>query len=395
MSTDKNSRPIDNDNLDEQEDVESENSQNSHSSDERLRNFDQLETISNCSWSSTSTNRDILSSDKIIEQMIRPMFDNGNYDECVQLLMNFQKWFTDTQEQHNKSIINAINTKRDHSKFGERLKRIEKLYNHFNPLAQSRLTAMEERRMGLTDDFGDDFELPFTKEPEKDLNTERVPKETSFPSNRAAEINKFSSFNIIKPPKPGGFDISNDTFSSPQSKHLNVVETVGTTIRRTPTQSEEDLMNLSNRITDRIGSLQSQNKNLNLGTTFNTDEQPAKGFKRTLTNSAYKLTTQSTPKNKSNIVDRTNSLKSIDKKNNRDYNGDIRKLKQEREKLIEELEQLIRSPYFDPNEMSIKKREERLVEISGYIDDIHELMGVPHMISKKVEHLEIRKLIED
>ena len=383
MSTDNNSRPIDNDNLDEQEDVESENSQNSHSSDERLRNFDQLETISNCSWSSTSTNRDILSSDKIIEQMIRPMFDNGNYDECVQLLMNFQKWFTDTQEQHNKSIINAINTKRDHSKFGERLKRIEKLYNHFNPLAQSRLTAMEERRMGLTDDFGDDFELPFTKEPEKDLNTERVPKETSFPSNQAAEINKFSSFNIIKPPKPGGFDISNDTFSSPRSKHSNVVETVGTTIRRTPTQSEEDLMNLSNRITDRIGSLHSQNENLNLGTTFNTDEQPAKGFKRTFTNSAYKLTTQSTPKNKPNIVDRTNSLKSIDKKNNRDYNGDIKKLKQEREKLIEELEQLIRSPYFDPNEMSIKKREERLVEISGYIDDIHELMGVPHIISKK------------
>ena len=31
--------------------------------------------------------------------MIRPMFDNDNFDECVQLLMNFQNWLTDTQEQ--------------------------------------------------------------------------------------------------------------------------------------------------------------------------------------------------------------------------------------------------------------------------------------------------------
>ena len=274
----------------------------------------------------------LLSSDDVVETLVKPIFNIEDFDKKVSLLKQFQKWFKDMETRHEQTIKYAKALNRDTFKYEERFIRMKKVFRHYEPLAQDMIMEELERRQSVETTSKDIVEDLGSDLPNNDRDHVSISQTNETPPiNPAAQVNRFSGFNIIRPPKMAAFDINNDDSLSP---------------------TKDDSI---------------------LGMTFNKSPQ----ISEQLANSQMKSNepSHSTPKEKGN-GDKKNEERKLLKSGNSDdivIRQRLKELRSERESIEEELRQLVKSPFFDPNEASIKRREERIIEIIEQIDNINEM----------------------
>ena len=200
------------------------------------QNFDQIETVSNFSWRSTSTTKDLLSSDDVLETLVKPIFNIEDFERKVSSLKQFQKWFKDMETRHGQTMEYAKALNRDTFKYEERFIRMKKMFRHYEPIAQDMIMEELERRQNVATTSQDVVEDLGSDLPNNDRDHVSISQTNeSPPINPAAQANRFSGFNIIRPPKMAAFDINNDDSLSPTKDD----PILGMTFNKSPQISEQ------------------------------------------------------------------------------------------------------------------------------------------------------------
>ena len=317
----------------EGEETDEGSDQGDRSSTDTSQTSDQPDVVSEASWSSFENQQGLVSSKKLTQNLLKPIFQENDIKTKLSCLKELQDWFQEVQKIRQRLAEVTQGLDSSVNNYIQKFLRMEKFYSSYEPAASELVM--------------------------KELEESKKRHKPSNDNSAAAKANQTSSFSIVRPPKVAGFDIDNNTSlsSTGQSPPL----TTTSTMRRYKTASEEELTKCIEKLTKKLDSMSESIKNASprLGVTFD---------QRDVAPSQNAVTTSPEPRH-STPKDKPKKSKPKDA-SNEDLKRILQSLKKERQELEDELERQVKSPFFNPSDSGIVRRDQRIVEIIEEIDRI-------------------------